>query len=383
MLTGRDITVLGAGIGGLATAAALAARGARVQVVEQAPALREVGAGLQISPNGVAVLDALGLADAARATAPAARAVWLKDGPSGRQVARIPLTGPRPYLMFHRADLVGLLHARATDLGVTFRFGQRVTGVGPGPTIAIDGAAPAQAGFLVGADGLHSVLRPHLNGPAQPFFTGQVAYRAVIAGDTAPDPTVFMGPGRHLVRYPLGGGRVNLVGIEERSQWALESWSAPGDPDAMRAAFAGFGAEARASLDKVTTVNLWGLFRHPLAARWTGPGVALVGDAAHPTLPFMAQGANMALEDAWVLADCLAGAGPDRLERYQSLRQPRVARAIAAANANARNYHLTTPLLRPAAHLALRALTGAAPSLLTRQFDWLYHHDVTRPGSGA
>ena len=144
----------------------------------------------------------------------------------------------------------------------------------------------------------------------------------------------------------------NLVAVEERRDWADEGWHHADDPEHLRAAFASFGPEARALLDKVQEVRLWGLFRHPIAARWHGQRLALLGDAAHPTLPFMAQGANMALEDAWVLAACLAEAAPpEAFARYQALRAPRVARAIAAANANARNYHLrgVTPLCRPQA----------------------------------
>lgn len=378
-MNGRQFTILGGGIGGMAAACALAQRGAQVRVLEQAAALSEVGAGLQISPNGVAVLDALGVG---RDVGLTSTAVVLRDGPSGRQVARMPVDGgPRPYLLCHRATLLDALAARAAALGVTVVLGRRVTAVADGAGGALltfaDGATE-EVPFVIGADGLHSVLRATLNGADRPFFTGQVAWRALVEGQAAPEATVFMGPGRHLVRYPLAGGRINLVAVEERDAWADEGWHHPGDPADLRSAFAGFAPDVRALLERVETVHLWGLFRHPVAEHWHGPHGALLGDAAHPTLPFLAQGANMALEDAWVLADCLATQpGDQAMGVYQARRLPRVSRAIAAANANARNYHHRNALKRRIGHGALSVVSTLAPGLLLRPFDWLYGHDVT------
>jgi salicylate hydroxylase len=190
-----------------------------------------------------------------------------------------------------------------------------------------------------------------------------------------------MGPMRHVVSYPLrGGDLLNLVAVQERAAWTEESWSQRDDPLALRAAFGDFGPEVRAMLGAVEEVHLWGLFRHPVAKVWQRDGLALLGDAAHPTLPFMAQGASMALEDAWVLGDALA-AEPDReaaLAAYQARREGRAARVVAAASRNAWKYHLSFPPLRWAAHAALRAGGRVAPDRMMRQFDWLYGHDVTR-----
>ncbi len=375
-LEGTPVTIVGAGIAGLAAACALARRGARVRVLEQAPAIAEVGAGLQISPNGLAVLDALGLGDAIRARSVTARAIRLRDH-RGAPVLTLDLaryqTG-RPYLFVHRARLIEVLEAGARRAGAVIETGVRLDG------------PPEGDGLVVGADGVRSVIRPQVDGPSEPFFTGQVAWRATIEdGGAAPEAQVFMGPGRHLVSYPLAGGLRNIVAVEERALWAEEGWHHEGDPAALRAAFAGFAPDAAGWLAQVRQVHLWGLFRHPVAARWHKDRAAILGDAAHPTLPFLAQGANMALEDAWVLADCLDRLpGPEALAAYQSLRRDRVVRVIAAAERNARNYHLSFPPLRAAAHLALRAGGRIAPDFPLRQFRWLYDHDVTAgQGQGA
>ncbi|WP_240769098.1 FAD-dependent oxidoreductase [Paracoccus liaowanqingii] len=361
------MTVIGAGIGGLTAALALARRGARVTLLERAPAIAEVGAGIQLSANAVRVLDALGLGPGVNAASLRNRAVQLNDV-QGRRVLRMDLAAHRPearFLLIHRARLVDLLARAAVDAGVDLRLGQDI-------------ATPPDLPLVIGADGVRSTLRRALNGPETPFFTGQTAWRAILpeAADAPPEAQVFMGPGRHLVSYPLAGGWRNLVAVVERADWQEEGWSHPGDPKDLCAAFAGFAGPVPGWLAAVDRVHLWGLFRHPVAARWHDDRRAILGDAAHPTLPFLAQGAGMAIEDAWVLAACL-DAGPDQpaaLARYQALRQPRVTRITDAATANARNYHFKGPT-RLAAHTVLRLADRLAPSLMPGRFDWLYDHD--------
>lgn len=386
MLIGQDICIVGAGIGGLAGACALAMRGARVTVLEQADAVREVGAGIQISPNGLAVLDALGVGDDLRARCPRSQAVHLLDGLSGRSVIRMDLEHLRPtqdFRLVHRADLIDILLTRAVELGVQLETGQHVTAASIGAvdaTLTINGAA-RDVRFVIGADGLHSVLRPVLTGKREPFFTGQVAWRATVPaeGGEPVEARVFMGPGRHLVTYPLrDGSLINIVAVEERTAWAEEGWHHQDDPDNLRRAFAMFSAEPRALLARAETVNIWGLFRHPVAGQWhKGPAV-LLGDAAHPTLPFMAQGAVMALEDAWVLADSLSVAGMDEGPAlYQARRRHRVENVIEAANGNARNYHYANPVLRFLGHNALRVANSLSPDTVLKRYDWIYDYDVT------
>lgn len=393
MLNGQEITVLGAGIAGLAVARALALRGAKVTVLEQAEAVREVGAGLQITPNGATVLAALGLGEALAAAGLASQAVELRDGPDDALVARLDLARLRPgqaWRFVHRADLVGLLLDGAREAGVELRLLQRAERVElseAGPVLVTAQGAELRPGLLIGADGLHSVVRRALNGAAAPFFTRQVAWRAVIPAEAgiAPVAEVHMGPGRHLVSYPLRGGTLrNIVAVEERSAWVEEGWSLKDDAMELRLAFERFGPRVRGWLEQVEECWLWGLFRHPVARRWgwTAPeaparGLAMLGDAAHPTLPFLAQGANMALEDAWVLAQALEGHDTlaAALAAYQSARAGRTARIVAAANANARNYHLRSPF-REVAHLGLRTLSTIAPGQLLKRYDWIHGLDV-------
>jgi salicylate hydroxylase len=366
-VAGRPATVTGGGVAGLAVARALALRGAEVTLHEQAAEIGEVGAGLQISPNGLRVIDALGLGEALRAVAVKALAIRLRDYRGG-EVLRLDLArhGAGDYLFVHRARLVEVLEAGARDAGVAIRTGSRL--------------GPEAEGLVIGADGLHSALRAALNGEATPFFTGQVAWRALVADPGAePEVQVFMGPGRHLVTYPLAWGLRNIVAVEERGAWAAEGWYQADNPDNLARAFAGFAPEVRGWLAQVEQVHLWGLFRHPVAARWHDDRRAILGDAAHPTLPFLAQGANLALEDAWVLADRLDRLPQgDALAAYQQARRDRVARVIAAANTNARNYHLSQPLVRSAAHAILRLGGAVAPAAALRRFDWIYGYDATR-----
>lgn len=385
-LVGAKVTVLGAGVAGLAVARACALRGAQVTVLEQADAIREVGAGLQISPNGARVLRALGLGAALEAASTPSQAVELRDGVDGDLVLRMGL-GPGFHLI-HRADLIDLLAKGAAECGVQVHFSQRVEGIdltGARPRLTIAHHGIRDADLLIGADGLHSRLRPALNGAETPFFTHQVAWRATIPG-TPGDPAVaevHMAPGCHLVSYPLRGGALrNLVAVEERRAWAEEGWTFRDDTMGLQLAFEGFSPRVRGWLGQVQDPWLWGLFRHPVAAVWQralpGGAVALLGDAAHPTLPFLAQGANMALEDAWVLAATLAGhatvaAG---LAAYQAARVPRATRIVAAADRNAKVYH-AGGLTRFALHNALRAAARLAPDAPLKRFGWLYDADVT------
>ncbi|WP_317054483.1 FAD-dependent monooxygenase [Roseovarius rhodophyticola] len=384
-LTGLNVVVIGAGIGGMAAALVLRRQGASVRVLEQAPEITEVGAGIQVSPNGFVVLKALELGDRLRATSPQGTHIRLRDY-SGKLVMTLDLglSGHSDYYFVHRADLLNLLLGAAVQSGVEVSTGAHVTDVAPGttPTVTNRDGHTHSADLVIGADGLHSVARAALNGTVAPFFTQQVAWRAVVPETEAAHMVdLYMGPRRHIVTYPLRQGRLrNIVAVEERTQWVAESWSQQDDPDAMRAVFADFGPDVQALLRRVDQVNLWGLFRHPVAPSWQAGNVALLGDAAHPTLPFLAQGANMALEDAWTLGKCLSK-GSDissALARYQDLRKDRTARIVLAASKNAWKYHLSFRPLRGMAHAGLKLGGLVAPGRMIGQFDWIYGHDVTQ-----
>lgn len=367
-IQGTDITVIGAGIAGLAAATALAQRGAVVTVLEQASELGEVGAGLQVGPNGISVLEALGLRDAAEPLANVPEAVILRDMLNGRQVARLPMGAAatqrwgRPYWQFHRADLLDVLANGAREAGVNIRLDERVEG--------------ADASIIIAADGVRSNIRKTVFDGQPVQFTGHVAWRGVLKGTVENAATVYMAPGKHLVTYPLRDDLVNFVAVEERSDWTDEGWSVPDDPENLRAAFADATPEIRALLDQVDETFLWGLFDHPVLPNWTKDNVALIGDACHPMLPFLAQGAVMALEDAWVLACELNRNGVAGLQEYERLRKPRATRVQKVALGNARAYHLRG-VQRSIAHKGLAAISTLAPQLLLGKFDWLYGEDVT------
>ncbi|MGC3937062.1 FAD-dependent monooxygenase [Roseobacter sp. EG26] len=379
----KNAIVVGGGIGGLACATAMARNGVAVTLLEQAPEIAEVGAGLQISPNGLAVLRALGLEDALlRAGAVEAQAVVLADYKRGSEVARLNLRRLKDqrYLFVHRADLISLLIRAARQANVTLQLGTQIEDVIPGdlPEVRCVDGSSARAEVVVCADGIHSVARARVSPGEKAQFTGQVAWRALVpATSAASEARVTMGPGRHLVSYPIRGGAfTNIVAVQERDTWADEGWHHEDDPKNLRAAFADFGGIAAQALADVRDVRLWGLFRHPVAETWMRGNVALLGDAAHPTLPFLAQGANLALEDAWVLARCLNEGTAQTA--YQSLRKARVSRVIEAASGNAWKYHLSEGITRRFAHLGLRLGSQLAPGAMIRQFDWIYGHDVTK-----
>ena len=368
-LAHRPVTIIGAGIGGLTAALALAQRGARVRVRERAGALREVGAGIQLSPNAMRVLAALGLREAVLAASAPNPAVALNDA-TGARVIRLDVARFRPgddFRTIHRARLVDLLADSARAAGVQITLNDPVETLPDAP-------------LLIGADGLHSRTRTALNGQETPFFTGLTAWRALIPAerDAEPGAQVFMGPGRHLVSYPLACGLRNIVAVIERPDWTAEGWSQPDDPQNLRAAFAQFGGPVPDWLARIKTCGVWGLFRHEIAANWHDDHRAILGDAAHPTLPFLAQGACMAIEDAWTLTACLDADAdqPRALARYQALRRDRCTRIVDAATANARNYHLTGPR-RAAAHAALRLAGRVAPRKVFEKFAWVYDHDPT------
>ncbi|MEM8657237.1 MAG: FAD-dependent monooxygenase [Pseudomonadota bacterium] len=372
----QTAAIVGAGIGGLTAALALAQRGWTVTVHEQAAAWGEVGAGLQLGPNALRVLKALKVDLQGFGLAP--DRVEMRDGPSGRLQAVVRF-GPtaharygESYLQFHRQDLLGALVAEATKAGVAFKMGTTATPENP-----------PSADLLVAADGVRSTFRAALHPDVAPRFTGQVAWRALVPAERlGPMPKatqLLMGPGLHIVLYPLRNGTLwNLVAVEERDTWTEEGWNRPGDATGLRSAFADWASPVPEVLEQVQEPILWGLFAHGPLPHWSAGNIALLGDACHPMLPFMAQGAAMAIEDAWVLAEAVSAEGiPAGLARYEDLRKPRATRVQNIAQSNARVYHLRSPVMRRMRGLGL-GMAQRLPGGLLRRFDWLYGADVTR-----
>lgn len=383
----NSANIAGAGIGGLTAAIALARRGVAVTVFEQAAQLGEVGAGLQLSPNAMKVMRKLGLEDALQAVAFEPEYAVIKDGSSGWAYVRVPLKGfaetqfGAPYLHVHRADLHCVLHAEATRLGVAFELYTQLTGYHKNGFYDVP-----SADVSIAADGVRSVQAEQMN-PDQPTrFTGQVAWRGAVRADQLPteliprDATVWTGLGKHVVTYYVRGGTlVNFVAVEERTSWTDPSWTQDGDIAELRAAFSGWHQTIETLLRIADKANIWALYDKPMLDRWSDGVVALLGDACHPTLPFVAQGAAMAIEDAYILSACLDGATdvPRALKRYEMLRKPRTAMLQAKALGNADMFHYRGPMGGMLSKAKLQVARCLPPRLAMKPFHGIYAYDAT------
>ncbi|MGC6511154.1 MAG: FAD-dependent monooxygenase [Parvibaculales bacterium] len=395
MQDGRKTAIIvGAGLGGLAAALCLDAVGWRVVVLEQADALGDVGAGIQISPNGVKVLRTLGLEEAVAALACRPEASQMRFGNSGRVIFSNSMTDypsryGAPYLHIHRADLVSVLVQALTERQPeALRTGAQVTVFEQNTNSAEVRLADGETlsgDLLIGADGLKSVIREQMLGAQMPRFTGNVAWRMVVPMDRLtmpPPPTacVWVGAGKHAVTYRLRGGKLaNFVGVVERKDWQEESWTAQGTRDEALADFAGWHPVITDVIEQAEAHYLWGLFDRAPLDTWHDGRVALLGDACHPMLPFMAQGAVQALEDAYVLADCLSRDEdiPLALAGYQKRRHARTSKVQTTARANASLFHRHTLAGKLATYGPMWLADKFAPRFIDSRFAWLYGHDVT------
>ena len=385
-----QIVVLGGGIGGLAVALALRQAGFEPHVYEQAQVLREVGAGVATSPNASRVLHRMGLEPVLRQSAVLSRAMVPRDWSSGGPLAEVPLGDAAvqrwgaPFYHFHRADLHDALRAALGDEHIT--LGARAIRIEQSDRETIldfaDGRQ-ARGDLLIGADGVHSVTRDYVAGPDHAIWSGQVAWRGLAPAEAGLAAGLdelhhsFWGPGKQFVTFYVSGGRsVNWVGnVQTADDWREESWSARGDRAEALRAFDDWYFPVRALIGATAEVYKWALFDRPPLDAWSRGRVTLLGDAAHPMLPFMAQGASQSIEDAWTLARCLA-LSPDDTEaalgRYVGLRQSRTARVQMVSRGMAANVQLSDP----AAILARNEQMRTEGENYRERYDWLWGFDV-------
>jgi salicylate hydroxylase len=391
-MPGRKVAIAGAGLGGLYAAAALAQKGHEVVVCERAPALGEAGAGIQISPNGARLLRRIGALAEVEAQAFQPEAAEMRLGVSGATVLHLPLGAMAearwgaPYLQVHRADLLAAIHAAARRAGADIRVATPVRGAetsADGAALMLDGGGVIDADVVLAADGVRSAVRHAVFGQDAPRFTGQIAWRGTVPtaalppGLVHPTATVWVGPGRHLVTYYLRrGSLVNFVAVEERAAWTEEDWSAPGDIAALRRAFAGWHRGAAGVLAAAESCLLWGLFDRAPLKSWVFGRIALLGDACHAMLPFMAQGAVQAFEDGAALARHLSSdlPVPQALAAYERDRRGRAMRVQQVARDNARLFHAEHPVERLARYAPIALGARLAPRVAMGRLDWLYGH---------
>lgn len=393
MRTDTEIAICGAGLGGLTAALALQQRGFSVTVYEQADVLSEVGAGLQLSANAVRVMADLGLEQ---------RLLDLASLPQGKQVRlwnsgeawKLFDLGPlslerygHPYLMMHRADIHSALTDAFTSTGVDqLQLGKRLVDVvqrDESVHLLFEDGSERTADVLVGADGVHSVVRSRLFGGVEATFSGCLAWRGVVPADELPSNlrnplgTNWIGPRGHVIQYPLRQGKlVNFVGIVERDDWQIESWNTAGTTEECLADFAGWHPDVLTLIEAIETPMKWALNLRPVLPTWSQGRTTLLGDACHPTLPFLAQGACMAIEDGLVLARALAANDDPRaaFAAYEAARVTRTTSVVEGSAANVSRFH--NPLLADPAAARDYVADEWSERKVADRYEWLFEYDA-------
>jgi len=381
------VLIAGGGIGGLAASIALARRGIESEVLERSRFSEETGAGIQLGPNATRALAALGVLEAIGARAFKPDAIAIYDGLTGRKLSSLPLGKSvedrygAPYLTLHRADLHAGLRAAAEKLvPVTLRPGFEVSAVDTqGADVLVRGidGSEANGAALVGADGLWSAVRPLIAPAASLRFTGATAWRTLLPREDLPAPFnasevgLWLGPRAHLVHYPVrGGADLNVVAVTEGGA-ALQGWNQTSSAETLLAGFTGWNKDSRSLMQRAAVWRSWSLYGLTGLRRFSEGRIALLGDAAHPALPYLAQGAALAIEDAVALAEAVAASPGDPAQafrRYAERRRARASRVQRLSRRFGRIYHFGG-LLRLARNLVLERRSGTAA---LADLDWLY-----------
>src|SRR5690242_16634207 len=387
------VLVAGGGIGGLTAALALLRMGCDVEVFEQAPELKELGAGLQLAANGTRALFALGVGEELKGLSCEAEGKEIRLWNSGERwklddLGKVSVERHgHPYLTVYRPDLLGVLEraVRREKPGAS-HLGAKCVGfeqTREAVSVRLEDGRAVEADALIGADGVHSRVRQGLFGPDKPEFTGVVAWRGIVPMEALPRHMARMvgsnwvGPGGHVVHYPLRAGKVmNFVGALERADWRVESWSARGTQAELAADFRGWHPAIQAFIGAIEPPYKWALMVRPPLDRWSVGRVTLLGDAAHSMLPFLAQGAVMAIEDGYVLARCLAENPAElALQRYEAARRERTRRTVEGSAANIHRFH-NRLLADPEEGRRFIDREWASQRIADR-YEWLFRYDAT------
>lgn len=385
------IAIVGGGIGGAALGHCLLRKGFDVMIYEQAQAFGEVGAGVQMTPNAVKAIKGMGLYEDFLQKAFYPEAVVGRNWHTARENFRISLGDEfrshyeAPFIHVHRADLLELFTSALPP--ERCRFGYHCTGVetdGADAVAHFSNGERVEADVIIGADGVRSVVRGSLFAETEVRWTGHMCYRALVpTGGVVdfvnPDSTFWMGPNGHVVTYYVkGGDSVNIVAVREADEWVEESWSTLSSKEALLGDFEGWHSTLQTLFSKVNEVYSWGLFDRDPMKSWVKGRVALLGDACHPMLPFLSQGAAMAIEDALVLSDALAASPEDielALQRYQDERLPRCSRVQLEARERGRTYHLPTEEEMAARDAEYARRAKEDPRTTGINTDWVYDYD--------
>lgn len=388
------ILIAGAGIGGLTAALALLQRGYDVDVYEQAPKLMEFGAGVQIAANGSRVLTALGLKDAMERVACVAAGKEVRIWNTGETFKLFDLGEDSvrrfgaPYWFVHRGDLHAVLRDAVLALKAdAIHTSARCMGFeqdGAKVRVRLEDGRVIVGDCLVGADGVHSRIRQQIAGDGASEFMGIIAWRGLAPrASLSPDlqrlvGTNWVGPGGHVITYPLRGGEIlNFVGFGEREDWKIESWNTPGTKEECAADFANWHPLIHEIIAKVDQPYKWALVGRAPLQNWTQGRVTLLGDSCHPTLPFLAQGAIMAIEDGFMLARCLDAYDDleTALTRFQTARVERTTKIVLGSTAAGKRFH--NPVLADPAGAREYVRTEWAPEKTRTRYDWLFEYDAT------